>query len=55
MTPADGACCVQNRTAQSKIFVNNATTAALVKPWGRALVHGSSQQEIREPPDESFA
>jgi hypothetical protein len=28
--------CVQNRTAQSKILVNNATTAALVKPCGRS-------------------
>lgn len=33
---------VQKRAAQSVIFVDNATTVALVKPCGRALVNNSS-------------
>src|SRR5438445_8559412 len=40
----------QKRTTQSKIFCNNATTAALVKPCGSALVNGSSQRRYELSP-----
>lgn len=42
------------RATQSKMFVNNATTATLVKPCGRALANGSCRRERRDPPVDGF-